>query len=344
MVIEAGERVEGEARMSGGRAPWMVVVLAACSGRTGPDSDSPAPETGREPVEDTAPTEPRTDGRPPEMVQIPAGSGRHGAVDGEIGATPGEPGRDVTVSYDLLVGRHEVTQAQFAHHTGAWPSAWGGCARCPVERVSWNDAAYFAHQLSLAEGLESCFTCSEPRDGAAGGALGVRCEVSTPPAACGGYRLPTEAEWEHAARDGGAQTGPTPGGGALVSTDQLRSCAAPMVLSDGSDLGEQAWYCGNSDATPGNTTRPVGGRAASALGLHDLLGNVWEMCLDGYEEAPQGGTDPLGAPAAPFRVVRGGGWDSAPRTLRLAFRTSQEPSQRSGNLGFRVVRTVLPAE
>ncbi len=132
-----------------------------------------------------------------------------------------------------------------------------------------------------------------------------------------GYRLPTEAEWEYAAKGGNGSPG-------------------EYEYSGSDDVDAVGWYEGNS----GSATHPAGTKAPNGLGLYDISGNVWEWCQDwhdSYGAAAQ--TDPVGPSSGKYRVLRGGGWDNAAQFLRVAHRTYGGPSARNGNIGFRLVRT-----
>ena len=168
---------------------------------------------------------------------------------------------------------------------GAKPSHFSDCGpRCPVEQVSWEDTQEFIRRLNSGEF----------RRGYA-------------------YRLPTEAEWEYAARAGtiGARYG---------------------------ELDSIAWYEANS----GRKTHRVGRKRPNAWGLHDMLGNVWEWTGDRYGKYPSGAvTDPRGPESGSARVYRGGGWGTLARSVRSANRISSigAPGIRNTVIGFRLVRT-----
>jgi formylglycine-generating enzyme required for sulfatase activity len=137
------------------------------------------------------------------------------------------------------------------------------------------------------------------------------------PAGGDGYRLPTEAEWEYACRAG--------------STTRF------SFGDDAARLGEYAWYHGHSDARQ----HPVGQKRPNAFGLHDMHGNVWEWCWDGYAPkyyAESPADDPHGPSKAGDRVVRGGSWDSEARNCRSALRDGYAPESRYDSLGFRIAR------
>jgi formylglycine-generating enzyme required for sulfatase activity len=197
---------------------------------------------------------------------------------------------------------------------GSNPSHFSACgAECPVEKVSWCEAVVFANKLSALEGLAAAYTLP------AGFVVGLsndRCNALAPAvrwnARASGYRLPTEAEWEIAARAG--EVGPYAGG----------------------ELDAVGWYDGNS----GSTTHPVGRKQANAWALYDMTGNVWEWAWDLYGDYTGAATDPVGAASGAFRVLRGGGWNVGPRLARVAYRSSLDPAYRYGSLGFRLSRTV----
>lgn len=243
------------------------------------------------------PTDPsRCDGCP-EMVFVQGGRFTMGCKnanrDGECYGDE-KPPHEVTVR-DFYIGKYEVTQAQWRAVMGNNPPELNntGCDQCPVERVSWDDVQEFIRKLNAQTGKQ--------------------------------YRLPTEAEWEYAARGGNKSTG---------------------YLYSGSDnLDEVGWYDGN--AKNGNTfgsqktTRPVGTRKANELGIHDMSGNVWEWVQDDWHDsfggAPTDGRAWVDSPRASFRVLRGGGWSNAARGCRAAYRNCHTPADRNyGHVGFRL--------
>ena len=192
-----------------------------------------------------------------EFAWIPAGTFVMGSPEGEEGRFDDERQHEVRISRGFWMGRYEVTQGEWEGVMGRNPSSFKACgARCPVENVSWEDAQFFIERLN---GRES--------------GRGYR------------YRLPTEAEWEYAARAG--TVGARPG-----------------------ELGDVAWWDGNS----GVRTHVVGRKRANGWGLHDMLGNVWEWTADWYGAYPSGSvTDPAGPRAGSSRVSRGGSWATAAR-------------------------------
>ena len=188
----------------------------------------------------------------------------------------------------LLLAAVPVTRARYADVTGQHPGG-AGSDRLPVVEVSWVDAVRSCNALSAREGLEPAYRFGESP-----------AEEVTWDASADGYRLPTEAEWEHACRAGGA--GPRYG-----------------------PLDEVGWYRGNS----GERIREVGGERPDAWGLHDVLGGVWEWCWDLYDPEVYGS----------YRVLRGGGWFDEPWSCRASVRRRSHPTLRLDDVGFRVARS-----
>jgi len=202
---------------------------------------------------------------------IPPGSFTEGcsAEDSECYSDE-KPSRHVTLTKGFWLGETEVPQAAYQRVTGKNPSNFKG-ANLPVEQVSWTDASAYCRTI--------------------------------------GGRLPTEAEWEFAARGGSAQ-------------------------SRYGDVAQVAWYVANSKST----THPVGQKQANGYGLHDMLGNVVEWTNDWHSVAlSRENIDPKGPATGEFKVLRGGGWFDDARLIRASYRSRIEVEDRDYNIGFRCV-------
>jgi formylglycine-generating enzyme required for sulfatase activity len=238
---------------------------------------------------------------------------------------------------DFLMQGTEVSQRQWTELSGGRnPScfqtpelslctATNSNPDAPVESVDWYSALAFANELSAREGLERCYRlngCEAPDDGWHDGSHAGCLSASYIGSECNGYRLPTEAEWELAAR---GRTREATYAGDLTDID-----------CEDSKLPTIAWYCGNSRAR----TQPVAGLAPNAFGLFDMLGNVDEWVWDAYATYTPAASDPEGPPTGAFRVVRGGNVDSFARHVRAAHRDYEDPAnRRSRRGGFRLART-----
>ena len=236
-------------------------------------------------------------------INVKGGAFRMGSDTGE---SDEKPVHEVRVS-DFLMMKTEVTQKDYAALMGANPaSGYGVGDSYPVYNVSWYDAVGYANKLSERDGLKRCYTISGTE---------VSCDWSA-----NGWRLPTEAEWEYAAR-GGTQT-------------------KGYTYAGSNDVNAVAWNSGNS----GSSTHPVGGKQANELELCDMSGNVWEWCWDWYGSYASGAqTDSRGAASGSSRVFRGGGWLFDASYARTAYRFDVlDPSYRIVNLGFRLVRPSSP--
>lgn len=220
-----------------------------------------------------------------EFILIPAGSFNMGADINSRGAADDEsPVHRVSISKPFYLGKFEVTQAQWMAIMGSNPSHFKG-QNNPVEKVSWGDAQAFIQKLNAKEGHNR-------------------------------YRLPTEAEWEYAARAG---------------TDSVYSFG-----DDATSLGQYAWYTAN----PGNATHPVGQKRPNPWGFYDMYGNVWEWVQDWhdgnyYSNSPS--TDPMGPSSGLYRGYRGGSWRGSKRSCRSAYRYNASPDYGSSDIGFRLV-------
>ncbi len=286
------------------------------------------------------------------LVSIPAGAFTMGSSADEVGHYPHEVQNEVTLTRGFHIGVTEVTQAQFERTMGWDPTdcAYGCGTGHPVQAVSWLDAVALANEVSMAAGLQACYALSDVvcEDGTSVGAdvldcmngnqggiavAGVALDGVATPYECEGYRLPTEAEWEYAARSAGTVTESFPNGGDLLEGDE-DDCDGDLTLDDGSYLDDIGWYCGNS----GDLSHPVAELAANGYGLYDVSGNVWEWCHDWWGDY-SGGTDPWGSVTGLYRVCRGGSASAIPESLRVARRDGGEPGFRHGVVGVRLART-----
>lgn len=178
------------------------------------------------------------------------------------------------------IGKYEVTQELWEAVMGSNPSQFKGPKR-PVENVSWKDCDDFIKELNRLTGQN--------------------------------FRLPTEAEWEYAARGGQNKNS--------------------YKYSGSNDLADVAWYGDNSSSE----THDVGQKSPNSLGLYDMSGNVWEWCYDWYGDYPSGHqSNPKGPDLASYRVLRGGSWINYARYGRVSYRNNSTPSYRSSNSGFRL--------
>jgi len=261
-----------------------------------------------------------------EMVWVPAGTFQMGQ-DGVNGATPVHK---VTLTNGFYMGKYQVTQEQYKAVMGSNPSNFtaavsgesGTPGKLPVEMVSWYDAIVFCNKLSMMEGLNPAYSINNSTNPATWGDVPTTSDSKWDAveivANSNGYRLPTEAQWEYAAR----------GGNDPAYADYNYS-------GSNNDANSVAWYDYNS----GNKTHEVGKNAPNNLGLYDMSGNVYEWCWDWFENYNnEDRTDPSGASAGTSRVVRGGCWGSSAGDLRSAYRFNNDPYSGSFYLGFRLVR------
>jgi len=232
-----------------------------------------------------------------------------------MGSPASEPRRDddegpqhqVTVS-SFYMGKYEVTQKEYQRVMGTNPSKGDNF---PVEFVSWFDAVEYCNKRSQKEGLTPAYT----RNG----------DNVTWNKNANGYRLPTEAEWEYAAKGGNGSPG-------------------NYTYSGSNNIGNVAWYEGNSDYK----THEVGKKSPNGLGLYDMSGNVWEWCWDLYGNySGSAQTDPQGASSGATRVRRGGSWILSAEFARSTQRNMGYPSNgfiygmyANDGFGFRLVRPV----
>ena len=216
----------------------------------------------------------------------------------------------------------------------------------PVTMISWRDCIVWCNAYTeMTNGSdEQCIYRKSKTDPTVlkNATNGAECDTAYADMNKKGFRLPTEAEWEYAARRQGSNTENAAQYGDVWLTKLNSASGAKADWNNADETKAVAWYRANSD----NKTHPVGKKRANALGLHDMSGNVWELCFDGWNYDPasndaaynQGGivTDPQGAASGSYRVLRGGCWNFSAESCSVGGRHYDSPGCRSISLGFRL--------
>ena len=264
---------------------------------------------------------------PDGFVLVEAGTFKMGS---NKGYSDNKPVHEVTITKPFYMGKYEVTQAEYevycSYGSSSPSSSYGDGDNYPAYYVSWYDALVYCNKRSIAEDLTPCYSISGNTDPSKWGTVPTSSNSTWDAAICNfeanGYRLPTEAEWEYAARAG----------------DNTVESLTYSGTSDVNKLGEYAWYKDNSNST----TYELGTKLPNAFGLYDMSGNVYEWCwnwyTDSYDTEAEGGSDPTGTSAGSGRVYRGGSFYNSSDYCAVSFRHYYDPHGRYYRLGFRVVR------
>jgi formylglycine-generating enzyme required for sulfatase activity len=269
-----------------------------------------------------------------DLVKITGGTFQMGDSYGD-GSNDEKPVHTVSVS-TFYMGKKEVTFDEYDAYCDATGTTkpddvnWGRGQR-PVINVNWYDAVEYCNWRSRKERLTSVYTIDktnkDPNNQNTSDTQKWTVSVNWN---ANGYRLPTEAEWEYAAREGGKKVR-FGNGKDTADPSEINFDASAAYKKEYSVVGEYR-----------QKTVPAGSFSPNRLGLYDMSGNVWEWCYDWYDKGyygqGNGADNPKGATGGKSRCVRGGSWADDPSNCRAAFRVDGDPIVRSLTVGFRVVR------
>ena len=277
-----------------------------------------------------------------DMILIHNGSFVMGSSPGEAGRNGDENQFPSTLTNDYYMSTTEISQGMYEMLMGdIWTAGQstlsGEGALHPVAYLSWHMAADYTNALTQhynqmnSASLSNCYSCIDS------GTSSASCITLGNPYQCSGFRLPTEVEWEYAARAGTTSTWWTDTGGGNLDLSNIDTCTIGWTLDDGSALGDYAWYCARNIV---DASKEIGQNLPNGNDLYDMHGNVWEWCHDGYSTIYpiNATTNYVQVSPGNGRVLRGGSWQDEPQDLRIGNRHSQPPLYRMPTVGLRIVR------
>lgn len=297
------------------RTVWKTVALLAALALSASLASGKPKKSGKKSAKDSGEAVAALKTATEDFVRVEAGTFMMGICDERWGHDDKDAVHSVTLTRSFYICDHEVTNAEYKAVMGKTHRLSKGDS-LPVVYVTWDNAVDYCNALSEMQGLTPCYIKEKGK---------VTCDFTA-----NGYRLPTDAEWEYAARAGDNTTEIRVWSGITEAPDWDRSTMENAV-------GEYAWYEYNS----GRKLHPGKEKKPNAWGLYDMTGNVWEWCWDWYaSSSSEPATDPTGpAVSSGYKSKRGGaGWDSGPSNS-VADRRGHKPAEYHPWVGFRVVRT-----
>ena len=306
------------------RTIWKTAALLTLVALSASLAGAKPKKSGYKSAEDSGETAAALKTATEDFVRVEAGSFMMGICEERSWYGDKDAVHSVTLTRSFYICDHEVTNAEYKAVMGKTYRLSKG-DNLPVTWVTWDNAIDYCNALSEMQGLTPCYTKEKGK---------VTCDFSA-----NGYRLPTDAEWEYAARAGDNSTEVRVWSGIH---EELEWDYDRTALDNA--VGEYAWFEYNS----GNKLHPGKEKKPNAWGLYDMIGNVHVWCWDWYaSSSSEPATDPTGPAVGsstggrgPTRIIRGGaGWDCGPGGSTVATRGSSEPGERHPWRGFRVCRT-----